>query len=152
MARSAREHVAGAEITLAEHPAYKVPILGFRGTPTGSTPLSVVQSGVLPTVNTGIAASPASVRSVQGLSSPPMSVFVSANGALAQRAEWGHVDSDAGGWERFDHERIFKYRAPTSAHRAVRPARRSRRGASVLAGGAEAFSSTSATGSSCPRW
>jgi hypothetical protein len=45
------------EITLAEHPFYKVPILGFRGTPTGIDTMLVVRSGVLPCVNTGIAGS-----------------------------------------------------------------------------------------------
>ena len=43
------------EITLAEHPFYKVPILAFRGTPTGIDATLVVRSGVLPAVNTGIA-------------------------------------------------------------------------------------------------
>ncbi|MGA3352970.1 MAG: DUF1116 domain-containing protein [Acidimicrobiales bacterium] len=76
------------EITLAEHPFYKVPILGFRGTPTGIDATLVVRSGVLPSVNTGIAGREPGVGQVgAGLVVPPMSVFVDATRALARRAE-----------------------------------------------------------------
>ena len=86
------------EITLAEHPAYKVPILGFRGTPTGIDTTLVVRSGVLPTVNTGIAGREPGVGQVgAGLVVPPMSVFVSATRALAQRAEWPRTQTLVGG-------------------------------------------------------
>jgi hypothetical protein len=75
------------EITLAEHPFYKVPILGFRGTPTGIDASLVVRSGVLPAVNTGIAGREPGVGQVgAGLVVPPMSVFVEATRALARRA------------------------------------------------------------------
>jgi hypothetical protein len=75
------------EITLAEHPFYKVPILGFRGTPTGIDATLVVRSGVLPAVNTGIAGREPGVGQVgAGLVVPPMSVFVEATRALARRA------------------------------------------------------------------
>ena len=75
------------EITLAEHPFYKVPILGFRGTPTGIDATLVVRSGVLPAVNTGIAGREPGVGQVgAGLVVPPMSVFVDAARALARRA------------------------------------------------------------------
>jgi hypothetical protein len=75
------------EITLAEHPFYKVPILGFRGTPTGIDATLVVRSGVLPAVNTGIAGREPGVGQVgAGLVVPPMSVFVDAVRALARRA------------------------------------------------------------------
>ena len=36
------------EITSGEHPAYQVPILGFRGTPTGIDVTKVVRTGILP--------------------------------------------------------------------------------------------------------
>jgi hypothetical protein len=76
------------EITLAEHPFYKVPILAFRGTPTGIDATLVVRSGVLPAVNTGIAGREPGVGQVgAGLVVPPMSVFVDAARALARRAE-----------------------------------------------------------------
>ena len=75
------------EITLAEHPFYKVPILGFRGTPTGIDASLVVRSGVLPAVNTGIAGREPGVGQVgAGLVVPPMSVFVEATRALGRRA------------------------------------------------------------------
>jgi hypothetical protein len=76
------------EITLAEHPFYKVPILGFRGTPTGIDATLVVRSGVLPSINTGIAGREPGVGQVgAGLVVPPMSVFVEATRALGRRAE-----------------------------------------------------------------
>jgi hypothetical protein len=76
------------EITLAEHPFYKVPILGFRGTPTGIDTMLVVRSGVLPCVNTGIAGREPGVGQVgAGLVVPPLSVFVDAARALARQAE-----------------------------------------------------------------
>ena len=43
------------EITTGEHPAYQVPILGFRGTPTGIDVTKVVRTGILPQINTGMA-------------------------------------------------------------------------------------------------
>ena len=43
------------EITLAENPAYQVPVLGFRGTPTGIDVTLVVRTGILPHINTGMA-------------------------------------------------------------------------------------------------
>ncbi|GAA2794273.1 DUF1116 domain-containing protein [Nonomuraea dietziae] len=43
------------EITLAEHPAYQIPGLGFRGTPVGIDVALVARTGLLPVVNTGIA-------------------------------------------------------------------------------------------------
>jgi len=75
------------EITLAENPSYKVPILGFRGTPTGIDVTLVVRSGVLPAVNTGIAGREPGVGQVgAGLVQPPMSVFTDATHALARKA------------------------------------------------------------------
>ena len=74
------------EITLTEHPMYQVPVLGFRGTPTGVDPTLVVRSGVLPIVNTGIAGRVPGVGQVgAGLVTPPMSVFVDAVNALGAR-------------------------------------------------------------------
>ena len=43
------------EITTGEHPVYQVPILGFRGTPTGIDVTKVVRTGILPQINTGMA-------------------------------------------------------------------------------------------------
>jgi hypothetical protein len=75
------------EITLAEHPMYQIPVLGFRGTPTGIDATLVVRSGLLPVVNTGIAGRVAGVGQVgAGIVNPPMSVFVDAVNALAGSA------------------------------------------------------------------
>lgn len=75
------------EITLVEHPAYQVPILGFRGTPAGIDPTLVVRTGIVPVVNTGIAGRQPGVGQVgAGLVTPPMSVFADAVRALARRA------------------------------------------------------------------
>jgi hypothetical protein len=73
------------EITLGEHPAYTVPVLGFRGTPTGIDVTAVVRTGVLPTINTGIAGRVAGTGQVgAGLVSPPAEVFPAALAALAR--------------------------------------------------------------------
>ena len=75
------------EITLAEHPMYQVPVLGFRGTPCGIDATLVVRSGIVPVVNTGIAGREPGVGQVgAGLVTPPISVFADAVRALAQRA------------------------------------------------------------------
>jgi len=42
-------------ITLAEHPRFTIPALGFRGTPTGIDVRKVVDLGLTPIFNTGIA-------------------------------------------------------------------------------------------------
>jgi hypothetical protein len=42
-------------ITVAEHPLYKIPALGFRGTPLGIDVRAVLRTGILPVINTGIA-------------------------------------------------------------------------------------------------
>jgi hypothetical protein len=74
------------EITLAEHPAYQIPALGFRGTPTGIDATLVARTGILPAVNTGIAGKQPGVGQVgAGLVTPPMSVFTDAVQALADR-------------------------------------------------------------------
>jgi len=73
------------EITLAEHPAFQVPILSFRGTPVGIDVTRVVRTGILPVVNTGIAGRVAGVGQVgAGLVSPPAEVFTAALEALAE--------------------------------------------------------------------
>ncbi|MBP2705678.1 DUF1116 domain-containing protein [Microbispora sp. RL4-1S] len=71
------------EITLAEHPAYQIPGLGFRGTPVGIDVTLVARTGLLPVVNTGIAGRVAGTGQVgAGLVSPPAEAFTSALQAL----------------------------------------------------------------------
>ncbi|MEV6980442.1 DUF1116 domain-containing protein [Sphaerisporangium sp. NPDC051017] len=73
------------EITLAEHPAYQIPGLGFRGTPVGIDVALVARTGLLPIVNTGIAGRVAGTGQVgAGLVSPPTEAFTSALVALAE--------------------------------------------------------------------
>jgi len=73
------------EITLAESEAYRIPALDFAGTPTGIDLLKVVETGVLPTINTGIAHKDAGIGMVgAGLVSPPMSLFLDAARALVE--------------------------------------------------------------------
>jgi hypothetical protein len=74
-------------ITLSEHPVLQVPILEFRGTPVGIDTTLVVRTGVLPSVNTGIAGREPGIGQVgAGLVTPPMGAFADAVRALAERA------------------------------------------------------------------
>lgn len=73
------------EIALAEHPAFQVPILAFRGTPAGIDVTRVVRTGILPVINTGIAGREAGTGQVgAGLVSPPAEIFTRALLALAE--------------------------------------------------------------------
>ena len=70
--------------TIGENPAFAIPILEFRGAPTGIDVTSVVRSGVLPQINTGMAGRVAGTGQVgAGLVTPPMGCFTSALDALA---------------------------------------------------------------------
>jgi hypothetical protein len=74
------------EITLAENPAFWVPVLD-RGTPTGIDVAAVVRTGILPQINTGMAGRVAGVGQVgAGLVTPPVEVFPAALRALAELA------------------------------------------------------------------
>lgn len=74
------------EITAAEHPHFTIPGLGFRGTPVGIDLRKVVELGITPRVNTGIAHKQAGVGQVgAGLVRPPMAVFEEALIAFADR-------------------------------------------------------------------
>ena len=76
------------DITLAEHPVYKIPALDFRGTATGIDLLRVVESGVVPVVNTGIAHKQPGVGMVgAGLVKPPFDCFRQALLAFAAALE-----------------------------------------------------------------
>ena len=74
------------EITVAEHSAFTIPTLGFRGTPAGVDIRRVVELGITPRINTGIAHREAGVGQVgAGLVRPPLSVFEDALVAFADR-------------------------------------------------------------------
>lgn len=73
------------EITLAENPAFGIPALDFRGAPTGIDVRSVVRTGILPRVNTGIAHRRAGIGQIgAGLVRPPRACFEQAVQALAK--------------------------------------------------------------------
>ena len=75
------------DITLAEHPMFAIPVLGFRGTPVGIDVSAVVRSSVLPQINTGIAGRVAGTGQVgAGLVTPPAACFTTALAALAALA------------------------------------------------------------------
>ena len=72
------------EITQTENPAFAVPILEFRGSPTGVDVTRVLRTGILPQINTGMAGRVAGTGQVgAGLVTPPMSCFTDAIIALA---------------------------------------------------------------------
>lgn len=67
------------EITAGEHSHFTIPSLEFRGTPTGIDIRKVVELGITPRVNTGIAHKEAGVGQVgAGLVRPPMAIFENA--------------------------------------------------------------------------
>jgi len=74
------------EITTAEHTAFTIPSLDFRGTPVGVDIRKVVELGITPRINTGIAHKDAGVGQVgAGLVRPPMNVFEDALVAFAEK-------------------------------------------------------------------
>jgi hypothetical protein len=74
------------EITFAEHKYFTIPALDFRGTPTGIDLRKVVETGITPRINTGIAHQQAGVGQVgAGLVRPPMEIFEAALLAFAER-------------------------------------------------------------------
>ena len=73
------------EITIAEHTHFSIPILEFRGTPTGIDIRKVVELGITPRVNTGIAHKEPGIGQVgAGLVRPPMAIFEQALVAYAE--------------------------------------------------------------------
>jgi hypothetical protein len=74
------------EICYAEHKYFTMPPLDFRGTPTGIDIRKVVEMGITPRVNTGIAHKNAGVGQVgAGLVRPPMAMFEEAVVAFAEQ-------------------------------------------------------------------
>ena len=72
-------------ITQAPHPAFPLPPLGFAGTPSGIDVIKVLETGVLPVINTGIAHRDAGIGQIgAGIVTAPPEVFALAVGALAR--------------------------------------------------------------------
>jgi len=74
------------EITYTEHKYFTIPPLDFRGTPTGIDIRKVVETGITPRVNTGIAHKEAGIGQVgAGLVRPPLAMFEQALVAYAEK-------------------------------------------------------------------
>jgi hypothetical protein len=71
-------------ITLAKNPEYAIPALGFLGTPTGIDVRRVVESGVAPVINTGIAHREPGIGQIgAGIARAPLGCFAAGLRALA---------------------------------------------------------------------
>jgi hypothetical protein len=70
-------------ITAGEHPRFKIPVFDYRGTPFGIDVRRVVESGVAPVFNTGIAHRTPGVGQIgAGFGRVPIACFVAAREAL----------------------------------------------------------------------
>jgi hypothetical protein len=73
------------EITLARSPVFSLPPLGFEGAPTGIDCRQVVDTGIQPVINTGIAHRQAGIGQIgAGIVRAPMECFEQALVALAE--------------------------------------------------------------------
>ncbi len=74
------------EITLAESESFQIPYLDFRGTPTAIDLVKVVETGILPVINTGIAHRKAGIGMIgAGLVKPPAKCFHDALEAFVEK-------------------------------------------------------------------
>jgi hypothetical protein len=72
-------------ITLGRNSAFTLPALDFAGTPCGIDARRVVDTGILPVINTGIAHKAPGVGQIgAGVTRAPLACFVQAVGALAR--------------------------------------------------------------------
>ena len=74
------------EITVGKSPHYILPTMNFMGTPTGIDVRKVIETGILPVINTGIAHKQAGVGQVgAGIVHPPMACFEQALVAFGEK-------------------------------------------------------------------
>ncbi|MCC7359671.1 MAG: DUF1116 domain-containing protein [Anaerolineales bacterium] len=74
------------EITVAEHKSFTLPALDFRGAPTGIDIRKVIETGITPRINTGVAHKNAGVGQIgAGLVRPPLAIFEAALLAYAEQ-------------------------------------------------------------------
>jgi hypothetical protein len=71
-------------ITLAEHPEFKIPYLGFRGVPVGIDIHRVVETGIVPVMDTGVAGRKGGQIGA-GVLRAPLACFTAAVEAYARR-------------------------------------------------------------------
>jgi hypothetical protein len=77
-----------AEICLGEHPHFRMPTLDERGTPVGIDIRKVVETGITPMINTGIAGKvPGTGQVGAGVARAPLACFVQALEAFAARKD-----------------------------------------------------------------
>jgi hypothetical protein len=77
-------------ITLGTNPAFSLPALDFAGSAAGIDARKVVDCGVLPVINSGIAHRTAGIGQIgAGITTAPMACFTAAVKALAQRLRVG---------------------------------------------------------------
>jgi hypothetical protein len=77
--------LAMGHITLGRNSAFTLPALNFGGTPAGIDARNVVDTGILPVINTGIAHKQAGIGQIgAGVTRAPLACFTQAIGALAQ--------------------------------------------------------------------
>jgi len=80
--------LAMTHITLRRNSAFTLPALDFAGTPCGIDARRVVDTGILPVINTGIAHKAPGVGQIgAGVTRAPLACFVRAIGALARSVE-----------------------------------------------------------------
>lgn len=72
------------EITVAEHPVYRIPALAFRGVPTGIDVARVVATGIRPVMDVGVAGRDGGQIGA-GLMRAPLRCFEAAAEAFAER-------------------------------------------------------------------
>ena len=74
------------EICLSESDSYTIPNLDFRGSPTGIDIIKVIETGILPVINTAIASKEAGVGMIgAGISKAPISLFTQALIAYSEK-------------------------------------------------------------------
>ena len=74
------------EITTAENAGFQIPSLDFRGTPTGIDVIKVVECGIMPFIDTGVAHKKPGVGQVgAGVLSAPAEPFINAYEGLAKK-------------------------------------------------------------------
>jgi len=77
-------------ITIGRNGGLTLPAMGFAGTPAGIDARKVVDTGILPVINTGIAHKDAGVGQIgAGITRAPLGCFVAAVTALAERVTAG---------------------------------------------------------------
>ncbi|HVQ74323.1 MAG TPA: DUF1116 domain-containing protein [Candidatus Binatia bacterium] len=85
LAEAVRATEEMAEICLGEHPHFRIPTLDERGTPVGIDVRKVVETGVTPLINTGIAGkAPGTGQIGAGIARAPLACFEAALEALAR--------------------------------------------------------------------